>query len=52
MHIMAGRIAHLPTSQVPITLRQPSFTHAKRLCERLKHKIVKGEFFLHEPAGG
>ena len=50
-HAYHGRLGSLTvnTSQVPITLRQSSLTHARRLCERLKHKIVKGEFFLNEP---
>jgi uncharacterized protein (DUF39 family) len=52
-HAYHGRLGSLTvnTLQVPVTLRQSSLTHAKRLCERLKHRIVKGEFFLNEPAG-
>lgn len=46
-----GRLGSLTvnTSQVPVTLRQSSITHAKRLCERLKRRIIKGEFFLNGP---
>ena len=51
-HAYKGRLGSLTvnTSQVPVTLRQSSLTHAKRLCERLKHRIVKGEFFLNYPS--
>jgi putative methanogenesis marker 16 metalloprotein len=47
-HAYHGRLGSLTldTSQVPITLRQSSITHAKRLCELLKHRIANGEFFL------
>jgi putative methanogenesis marker 16 metalloprotein len=53
VHAYHGRLGSLTvnTSQVPVTLRQSSLTHAKRLCERLKHRIVKGEFFLNGPSG-
>ncbi|MDO9549539.1 MAG: methanogenesis marker 16 metalloprotein [Methanoregula sp.] len=52
-HAYHGRLGSLTvnTSQVPVTLRQSSLIHAKRLCERLKHRIVKGEFFLNGPSG-
>jgi putative methanogenesis marker 16 metalloprotein len=52
-HAFHGRLGSLTvnTTQVPITLRQSSLTHAKRLCEQLKHKIMNGDFFLNEPAG-
>jgi putative methanogenesis marker 16 metalloprotein len=52
-HAYHGRLGSLTVnaSQVPVTLRQSSLTHAKRLCERLKHRIVNGEFFLTGPSG-
>lgn len=51
-HAYHGRLGSLTvnTSQVPVTLRQSSLMHAKRLCERLKHRIMKGEFLLHCPS--
>jgi putative methanogenesis marker 16 metalloprotein len=39
------------TLQVPIILRQSSITHARRLCDRLKQRITKAEFFLTGPPG-
>lgn len=53
-HAYTGSLGSLTvhTSRVPITLRQSSLTHAKRLCERLKHRIVNGEFFLHGRCDG
>ena len=52
-HAYTGNLGSLTvnTSQVPVTLRQSSLIHAMRLCERLKHRIVKGEFFLTGPSG-
>jgi len=52
-HAYSGTLGSLTvnTSHVPVTLRQSSITHAKRLCERLKRRIVDGEFFLHGPEG-
>ncbi|MCX6699882.1 MAG: methanogenesis marker 16 metalloprotein [Methanomicrobiales archaeon] len=53
-HAYHGRLGSLPinpSQKVPVVLRQSSLTHAKRLCERLKHQIMKGEFFLTGPFG-
>jgi putative methanogenesis marker 16 metalloprotein len=50
-HAYTGQLGSITMniSHVPITLRQSSITHAKRLCERLKRLIIKGDFFLNGP---
>lgn len=53
-HAYYGQLGSLTvdTFHVPIILRQSSITHAKRLCERLKHRIMNGKFFLNGPDKG